>query len=500
MKLKTLSVYLLLIATTLGANLKTVTTSRTIHSNPIIVPITVVGVKITNPCTEIAISQSYTPNIEVDYSNGTVVYNPSDLTITQSPYLLTQSGSTFIGAHSGNTTLTITEGKVSVSETIYVNPIESVPLASLDSFLTTPAKNARIIVPIVVVNYYPTVDGINLDTTRAPVQGNAYGSMTLTQVKLRTSDNQKLTKYGIEEGSKFRNYNGTNVDAEVGLKVVGWFNVYEASTMMVPNQPVTATTDPILDVRPIFLNINLKDFVNNLGVKEVWLNLYPISSEYSLVSLYKIPQSSWINFAESYMSSPTTGNISNSDRSNDVLPVYNSTYVVYGYNLGRTYSDNMHNRGHQIECEMSYIDTSGSLQNGKYLFWNQFVGIPYPAGGLPTGRVGDTHFAPNSTIDYDWQDVNPIVSDIRNWVPDGGKQEMVNCSMWMNITYNLPSQSTYDNSYIEGDAQFKWLMFLYQSIPGYNNNIPFRNTTLTDWWNIFYNWDAANLQNKNLWQ
>ena len=485
------------IAITTTNNVTPITTTNNIAvitTNNVNAPITVIAVKISNIRSTVVISQQYTLVVEVDYSNGKVAFNPPDLVITQDSNHFTQNGATFIGAKSGYATITATDKNMSVSETVYVDPIEIV--SNIDSFLTTPAQESRILVPVVIINYMPTNDGINLDTMRA---FTGYNPMTLLQVKNRANDIQKLTKFGIEEGSKFRGFSNANAKPEVGMQVIEYVNVYELTTMMVPNQVITPTTDPIIDVRPIFQRLGMQNLVNINNVKEVWLNFYPISSEYQVVQQYNIPQSQWINFAESYMSSPTTGNISNSDRSNDVLPVYNSTYVVYGYNLGRTYAENIHNRGHQIEAQLGYMDTSSQLYKGVGLFWNQFVGIPQ-TGGMPTSRVGDTHFPPNGTADYDYSNTSYINTDICNWEPLGGKQQSINCTLWMNPKLSYPLQSTWSNDYMDSDAQWKWIVCFFQSIPGYNNNIPFHGSVLTDWWDIFYNWDNANKNKELLWK
>jgi len=462
----------------------------------------ITAVKFINPPTQIIISQKYEPSVEVDYQDGTKSINPPDLITSESTGLLNKIGNLFCGARSGNTNITASIGAVTSSINIYVNPYEVID--NPDSFLTTPASGYRILVPVVVINYFPTVDGVNLDINRAPWDGD---NSTLTQVKIRASDTQKLTKFAIEEGSKFRSYGRTNINPEVGIKVVKYVNVYETNYINTNSGSYVATGtasgegsasgDNIPDVRTIFSNIGLQNLVNNTGVKEVWFDLFPLSSEYGQVAQSNIPQSLLINFWESYMSSPTTGNISNSDRNNTVLPVYNSTYVVYGYNLARTQAENIHNRGHQIEAQMDYIDQS-ARGTGKQMFWNYFVG--YPLNGTPTGRCGDTHFPPNGTSDYDWNDTVPVLSDITTWQPLGGTKIAVDNSLWMSPSYNYPSQGTFTNSSLDNDPQYKWLIYWFQSIPGYGNNIPYNGSVISDWWDIFYNWDSANLKNRTLWQ
>ena len=100
------------------------------------------------------------------------------------------------------------------------------------------------------------------------------------------------------------------------------------------------------------------------------------------------------------MSSPLTGDISNSNRDNTDLPVYNSTYTVYGQNFRRTQAEAVHNHGHQLEAILSHVN---HLQYGNTdLFWKKFVGQDENEDFI-TGRVGWTHMPPNTTKHYDTQ-------------------------------------------------------------------------------------------------
>jgi hypothetical protein len=57
----------------------------------------------------------------------------------------------------------------------------------------------------------------------------------------------------------------------------------------------------------------------------------------------------------------------------------------------------------------------------------------------------------------------------------------------------MPSVPTITYDY-NSDAQYKWLIFWMQSIPGYNNGI----TGVNDWWDLFYNWDNSKKNNLKL--
>mgnify|MGYP000344603268 CR=1 FL=1 len=67
-------------------------------------------------------------------------------------------------------------------------------------------------------------------------------------------------------------------------------------------------------------------------------------------------------------------------------------------------------------------------------------------------------------------------------------------------SYNIGSINYSTHTNYDNNAQVKWFIFWWQSIPGFNNNIPYNNTTLTNWWDLFYNWDDTIRNNKTLWK
>ena len=93
------------------------------------------------------------------------------------------------------------------------------------------------------------------------------------------------------------------------------------------------------------------------------------------------------------------------------------------------------------------------------------------------------------------------------WSPEGGSFSNVNANTWGGISYTyekLISMSS-PNTFSKGDVNFlnnleyKWHIFWWQSIPGFNNNITSnagtgssaKTLTVSNWWDIFYNWDEA---------
>ena len=151
--------------------------------------------------------------------------------------------------------------------------------------------------------------------------------------------------------------------------------------------------ETIVDYTEIMNRIGGQHWVDDEGIREVWLWSY---------------FNAGIMVWESNMSSPTTTDISNSDRFDGDLPIYDKTYFVYGYNYHRTQAEAVHNHGHQLEAMFSHVDW---LHNGNtQLFWGKFVGTP--DGNAPSalpmtlGRCGWTHTPPNTTGNYDLHERN----------------------------------------------------------------------------------------------
>jgi hypothetical protein len=249
----------------------------------------ITSMKVENLLDTLIISKKHKYIIKGVYSNGATIDLSDSVKITSSTSginVLTDRN--LIGAQSGNMVISLTYNNLLIKDTAYVSEIENVDLSSLP-FLTTPSNtNARIIVPVVVINYYPTLNGIDIDTKRAP----GYGSLspiTIQSLKNRTIDYITLTKYGLEEGSKYRGYNNSTQQSNVSFKIVKFINVYEIKRGMEGVPLATAGLQDRLtpvfqpDYFDIFTKINLENLVNKNGVKEVWFSLRPLSSEYPVV-------------------------------------------------------------------------------------------------------------------------------------------------------------------------------------------------------------------------
>ena len=88
----------------------------------------------------------------------------------------------------------------------------------------------------------------------------------------------------------------------------------------------------------------------------------------------------------------------------------------------------------------------------------------------------------------------------------GGEFKNINFRTWTTIDFNYGEiPSNFLGLIMQSNtAEIKWLTFWSQSIPGENNNIPYLKNgeeyILTNWWDLFYNWDEAITENKTLWE
>jgi hypothetical protein len=408
------------------------------------------------------------------------------------PEVASYDGGDRLAAHiSGYTTLKAEFQGVEA----YVNVVVSAPLIPpvfepVPSFLATPAEFARNEIPVLVIRYLPTSDGINLNVSVDP-DFWSLNPITLNALKGNIDAFLNRSKFALEEGSKFRAYKQFAVPS-IGYRVVDIITAYEPCPpgpvmRMVADPDGDPTEYPVYapDFHAIFQRFSVDDYVNNQGVKEVWFwhgGLDPTYPSYDPLIHDPINfRSGW----ESNMASALTGDISNSNRDPNDLPLYNETYTVYGCNFRRSQAEVIHNHGHQIEQLFSHVN---QLQDGNTnLFWRKFVGQDLN-GNFVAGRCGWTHMPPNTIAHYDYCNGTTVMSDIEDWTPDGsGETKPVNCSTWSSLVFQWPNGEVDFPQRTETQFYIYWM----QSIPGHANTIPYGSDVMTNWWSFIANWEES---------
>ncbi len=384
-----------------------------------------------------------------------------------------------ITAGIGSTVLVVTAAGLSDSFAVQVDTLRRL---AVDPFLATPAPGAMWEVPVVLLEFLPTADGATLDVRKVP-DFHGLNPLPLDAMEARVLDFARRRKMMVEQGSRFRGYRYPLARPSIGYRVVEHVIVY-AQTPPSTRRWTGVPGDPFFpDYFKIFAALGLDQVIPQQGVREVWVAQSGFDASYpSYDPTIHDPADMRIDF-ESNMASPTTGDISNSFRWNDDLPVYAHTYTVYSINFWRTQAEATHNVGHQLEAILSHVN---QRQDGNTaLFWDQFVGMS--AGAFITGRAGWTHMPPNTTVSYDYLNPTPVASDIEDWRPDGaGLKTAVSSGTWGNLLYPWPGAGP-----IPQQVESQWYIYWMQNHPGSGNRIPHGTDWMTNWWAFLGDWDAA---------
>ena len=304
-------------------------------------------------------------------------------------------------------------------------------------------------IPVVVVKYLP----VNGDTIDIEATGDWGKSLAFTRHKT-DSITQRLVSF-LEEASRFRVYNNPDAKPSLTYRIDTTYEFLEP----LPTKSHFFRKTPLTDYNAIVERIGGKKWVEEMGVKEIWLWGY---------------HGGKVHLWESNMAGPF-GDISNSNRDEDDLPVFKNTYTLYHYNYQRGLSEAVEDHMHQIEALLNYVDGRDDAPKGEWeglLFWGKFVGSDASHKIINPG-CGWAHYPPNGEKDYDWANKRFVESDIENWKPDGsGQKKRLNCERW-----NCNS--------------LDWFKLWMQSLPGMNNGLQFRDKELINWWVFIGDWDFA---------
>jgi len=277
------------------------------------------------------------------------------------------------------------------------------------------------------------------------------GEVYIRDVRNRVETIENELIYNLERGSAYHQYKDNN------SRPVLRYRILEKKEFL---RPILRTDNPEWNFNPDHLNelrsLNICDYVERKGVKEVWIWMYHYTPDLNGDGRPdKDPNRYFVGPVESNMAGPF-GDISNSERFNDDLPVCSKTYTVYEYNYGRWIGEALEDHGHQIEAVFSYVDSD---------IWGRFVG-----GSTEPFACGNVHCPPNVMFDcpnhqYDWHNERKVLSYCEDWKPEGGETKEVNCHTWAK-----------GNCVVDGEIGYKvWWM----------QNIP------QNWWVYFSDFDWA---------
>jgi hypothetical protein len=191
--------------------------------------------------------------------------------------------------------------------------------------LATPAAGCVWEVPVAIVLYAPTRDGVTVDADATASRGS------VKSLRERVLRQVRLHKWMMEEGSRFRGYRDRAARPSLGYRCVHYTTFLED----IPPRSGEGVVFP--DYAGIVERVGGRDLVNDRGVKEFWIyhwhhgRIAPI---------------------ETNLASPVSPDISNSHRTDD-LPIYKKTYMVISANFNRGPDKTVHNMGHQMEAVLT---------------------------------------------------------------------------------------------------------------------------------------------------
>jgi hypothetical protein len=144
-------------------------------------------------------------------------------------------------------------------------------------------------------------------------------------------------------------------------------------------------------------------------IDEVWLLGFPYCGYYE--SIMAGPGAFWCN------APPLEGTAHAARR-----------FVVMGFNYERGVGEMLENFGHRVESMMAKVYAD---RRGDDNLWERFCRYDkrYPG----QAEVGNVHFAPNSTRDYDWGNARPVLSRADTWYrfPDlSGEPRIMTSAEW----------------------------------------------------------------------
>ncbi|MHB8969806.1 MAG: hypothetical protein ACYC3X_19035 [Pirellulaceae bacterium] len=304
-------------------------------------------------------------------------------------------------------------------------------------------------IPVLVVKYFP-VQGVLIDKK---VTGDWDAPLEATRKKTEQLTQEVLT--ALQEGSRYHGYKDARAKPSFAYRVVKTFEFLEP----LPTVAHSGEGAPMTDYDKIMERIDIQQWVEQKGVKEVWLWGY----HGGVVGLW-----------ESNMAGPF-GDISNSNRDPKDLPVLKKTYTVYHYNYQRGASEALEDHMHQFEAVLNWVDGRDRTppdQWDKLLFWGKFVGSD-SSHKITRPGCGWSHYPPNAEQDYDWSNKRFVETDIEDWRPDAtGKRQQINCDRW-------------------GGDSLKWFIYWMQNIPGAESGLRYNDQPLTNWWLFIGDFDNA---------
>ncbi len=323
----------------------------------------------------------------------------------------------------------------------------------------------KIFLPITFRNYTPPVSVPILAMAFYPPSSSNPAYLDETETGLSNyliTDMRAYVQQMVDEGTAFvsdaTRYHGYK-DSSAPVYLQYRMHSKIEYNYAIPRGYPLSLSSYLWDLGSILRNVNICNYVDSLGIKEVWIYGY---------------ETNVMHPSESKMSS-RYGDISNSYTDEGLPTIYRlprctNSYVVYSFNYGRELATNIENRMHQIERVMGYIDYE--------MFWQDFSEDAFFEQTHDyLSSCGNAHYAPNwldpITSGYVYNLTNYALSNCETWHPDDSQTTYIslNCTQWGCTNLGF----------------FKWFM---QNMPGKDNGIIYQGKKMRNWWEAMYDFNA----------
>lgn len=300
---------------------------------------------------------------------------------------------------------------------------------------------------VLVIKYFPITNERKIDYKA--LGETAFYKSSLFNLEEKTSELTSDLVNSIEEASRYLGY--IDPEAEPALN----YQIVDEKVFFEPIPSETIKNEKKANYNQILLDQNICDYVDNKGVKEVWIWAY---------------QTKDLGISESLMSYPyefaANGNY-------QYLPICDNIYSVYTFNYTRGLAEALESWGHQFEAEIS--------TNANKFFRNIFQGPNYPQAQNKIGRCGSVHNPPNARREYDRNNLIPQESDCLDWDPDGlGNLSEINCSIWSSVCKRLGENN---------NPEVNYQIWNWQNLPGRNNQKYYHGLKLRNFWDFHGDFD-----------
>ncbi len=322
--------------------------------------------------------------------------------------------------------------------------------------------------PVLQINYFPPHPDRQEYLSRAETGLNQDILVSTMQAATQAMVDQSLPL--ISDATRYRGYRNPAAPRFLEYSLLEKIDIFGPMPRghKLPNGRIRPNYGLILDQQ------NVCDYVDNRGVKEVWIYGYHNDTP------------GGIEPDESRMHS-RYGDVSNSwPKEEDVEPEFQmpkcaNSYVMYNfvYQVTGDISNTIHNRLHQIENVIFYAEedhdyppTDANVIGS--VFWDDFS-VYGERGSLPGYKAscGNTHRPPNTNSEYVYNSGEDRWNNCATWHPDDTQTDYVlgDCNQW-NCT---------------ATGFYKWYM---QNMPGYNNGIVFNGQYMRNWWEAMADFNA----------